>query len=188
MKFLYLIFMVLCAINPVLAEEKTDKTETIKFHQPQTDAEKALDRILRVEDRLEGTKINKYEDITTKAFRDDEYRKQVEYEKSFGCNSKIDLCDFMEANHITGSQDILTDIGFLYHTALCHVEPCLIFVIPLGYKNQPKYYYNGMTEFKKDFIQDSFRKYYMKKENGTWKVNGICCGYKCYNSINIGRK
>jgi hypothetical protein len=170
MKVLNLITILILLTNTHLAY-----TKDVKFHAPETEAEKALDKILRTEEGLDLGQM-KYEDITTKAFRADEARQQAEYEERWGCKKGMgDLCDFSDTGHITNSQDILTDIGFLYYT-LIEGKAVHILLLPLGYKSQPNYY-NGKIEFyKSDFNRHNFRQYIMKKEDGKWKIDGNKAG------------
>ncbi len=148
----------------------------IKFHEPKTETEKALDEILRVKDGLEKGKTQN-EDITTRAFRMDEDRQQDEYRKSHNNCIDDDLCDFYGADHILCTNGSLTNIGFLYYTIAEDQGTNYILLLPLGYNNQPKYYYDGKSEFEwKDFTSKSFRRYIMKKEYEEWKIDGISCG------------
>ncbi len=173
-----------------IAQEKT-----IKFHKPETEAEKALDMILRVSEglmpdcqkgfnseifcpnckeikngvlKIQCTDFTN-DNITTQAFREDENRQQREYEAKEGCKND-GLCMFSASDHLLCTNGSLTTIGFLYYTKK-YQDNIYIYIIPRESKNDT-------DVVAKKYINHQHN-YQMKKENGKWKIDGVCChGHK----------
>jgi hypothetical protein len=140
------------------------KQKTIKFHKPETEAERALDRILG--NVFELTDENK--DMFTAEFIKD-YNRQ-------SCVGVLNIKECMkdwsydsypwDANAISCSQDS-----------------------PYGYAKDPYDELFRATNCKnlsnECYIKMITGVYYMKKEKGKWRVDGISCNPDGYISINL---
>jgi hypothetical protein len=169
-----LIFAISFAILTQVSYAKTqEKIKTIKFHKAETEAEKALDRVLMISEGL--MKNDKPgEQIFTKGFLADEARQQKEYEKENNCSPEHDMCMFSETDHLTASQDNLTDIGLLYYTIYSDENVAYIYLMSRGWKTS-RTGYNYGEEYVEETRNLKYNKNYaMKKEDGKWRVDGIC--------------
>jgi hypothetical protein len=175
-KFIILALILCLSQNLSHAKTKTDikeKIKTIKFHKAQTEAERALDRVLMIDSGL--IKNDKPgEEIFTKGFLADEARQQREYEKENNCSPEHDMCMFSETNHLTGSQDILTDIGLLYYTIYSDENVAYIYIMSRGWKTSVTGYNYGEEYIEETRNLKYNKNYAMKKEDGVWKIEGIC--------------
>jgi hypothetical protein len=168
MKFLALTLF-FCISLQTFATPKQNTTNKIKFHKPETDAEKALDMILKVENGVEKNSKLKHEDMFTKEFDEDYERQDKKARESKECKDE------------GGGMDCYPwDINIIS----CSQDP------PYGYSKHPYgemfKWTNCHNEMKKCEIK-MYGNYYMKKENKKWKIDGICCGYRCFNSVNIAK-
>jgi hypothetical protein len=160
MKVLNLITILILLINTHFTYAKD-----VKFHAPETEAEKALDKILRTEEGLDLGQM-KYKDITTKAFRADEARQQAEYEKKWGCkDGDGEICTFSEVSRITCAHGYLTNIGFLYYSQE-YKGNLYIFAVPSELAK-----YSDILPRYRAFEPN----YAIKQEDGNWKIDGVCC-------------
>jgi hypothetical protein len=94
---------------------------TVKFHLPETEAERALDRIMMIESGLVKGDNN---DIYTKSFNVDYHKWIDKIHDNKECETN-DLC-LGESSVLTCVQDSLTDIGFLYYTV--KIENDIIYI------------------------------------------------------------
>lgn len=167
MKFLALTLF-FCTSLQTFAVPKQNTTNKIKFHKPETDAEKALDIILRVENGVEKNSKLKHEDMFTKEFDEDYDRQEKKTRESQECKDLGEDCYPWDINIISCSQDS-----------------------PYGYSKNP---YNDLFQStdcsnKSSTCQVTMLTgiYYMKKDNRKWKIDGICCDDKCFDSVNIAK-
>lgn len=172
--------------NIVIAKEKT-----VKFHKPETEAEKALDRILRDQDNLDSDKVTHFDSVSTDAF-ELSYNEQMKKAERILCPDEDDeTCQFSYALPRRCTPYAVTDIGFLYYTYTVEDDIQYISTISKGCKSMnngcpfdPK---RVKTQFtKEEFLSEvsssysngekrvHIHKYTMKKENNKWKLDGIC--------------
>ena len=108
-----------------------------------------------------------YEEKTTTAFRDDEKRQQMEYEKANNCkNGDGEMCMFSEVGSINCTNGYVSNIGFLYYTKEYN-NTVYIYAIPREIQD-----YSDMII---ERYLDYERNYKMKKIDGKWRIDGVCC-------------
>ena len=158
MKFLALTLF-FCTSLQTFAVPKQNTTNKIKFHKPETDAEKALDIILRVENGVEKNSKLKHEDMFTKEF-DEDYNRQRDI------SSNLNHCK------LSCKKSYCFD---------CYVEKQLKKISPEPYyydskiklKDKLIYSTNCSIKSKKCRILTKHGEYYMKRENENWKIDGF---------------
>jgi hypothetical protein len=179
--------------------KKVEESKTITFHPPESDAEKALDNILRIENGLmPNCKVDgnpacprcikekvkglyfalscqdyHRNNFLTKEFLLDEMSQQAEYRNQVNQNERY-ISEFSSLNHITGVEDILSLVGFRYFTVEISDDIVYIYISPIGWEDL----ISGNESGDRYIVNlDNMRyklSYAMKQENGIWKLDGVC--------------
>jgi hypothetical protein len=181
-----IILLFTLSTNTVVAKEKT-----IKFHEPETEAERALDGILREQDDLDSYKPIHFDAVSTDTFALS-YNEQMQKAGRILCPDEDDeTCQFSCTLPRRCTPYAVTDIGFLYYTYTVEDNIQYIFTISKGCKSMnngcpfdPKHVKTQFT--KEEFLSEvsssysngekkvHIHKYTMKKEDDKWKLDGIC--------------
>ncbi|QED23838.1 hypothetical protein [Candidatus Deianiraea vastatrix] len=162
--------------NPT--QNPNTKAQNPKFHKPETEAERALDEILRVETGLEqNSKLND-EDMFTKGFINECKRKQNEALNSQECKEECNgypcgiVCYPFHKNCIIRGNDNST-VGYVFHTSYQNEQEA--FVSEIWYECTQR----DQESYQKATTESIRLPYIMKKEDGKWKIDGFC-----YENIN----
>jgi hypothetical protein len=176
LKLISIVLTVFLLTKPGFSKETEKK---IKFHPPETEAEKALDEILRIGNDIILNKQNTKEEIFTKDFLKEELWQAKYYEEcnkgNVWCN-KDDIKRFQNISHITGGYK-KSNHDFLYLTS---GDTKKLIFIDMYSILKPSTVYKARNN--NDIYLDIFHfkyltvHYVMKKEDGQWKIDGICSG------------
>lgn len=178
--FKVLIISIFVLLLPTQSFSK-ELDKKIKFHLPETEAEKVLDVVLSIENSIIRNKQNIKEEIFTKDFLKEELGQAKYYEEcakgGIWCN-KNDIEHFKNISHITGSRYKESNHNFFYFTfgdtaKLIFIDMYSILRSSAGQKIKNDNLYLSEESF--DFKYRTIH-YAMKKENGKWKIDGICTG------------
>ncbi len=173
-----LIFAILFAILTQVSYAKTqEKIKTVKFHKAETEAEKALDRVLMSRQHVTNDEY-KDEEIFTKKFL---YEAKKKYENC-SYEEDGDVCIPYWKDLISGNGDYATDIGFLYYTVSYKMMSfrwdedmknglIYIYALPRGHLSN-NYHYGEEYDYNVRCIKEN--SYVMKQEDRKWKIDGIC--------------
>lgn len=116
LKVLIILIFISLLPNISFSKELNDK---IKFHPPETEAESALDRILKIDNEIiKGGNNDK--DTFTKDFIIEDDKQAKKAQESDPDNLDGGPCLLADSGRncgfLTGGNDISTNIGFLYYT------------------------------------------------------------------------
>jgi hypothetical protein len=142
---------------------QTSYAAKVKFHKPETEAEKALDMILRVENGLEKNSKLKHEGMFTKEFDEDYKKQQDEALNSESCKKEGGIyCCF--SRYV---KNIITTSGG---------KDIYYFASKTKLKGQLLHWTGCEDKRNKCVIGAKGGEYYMKKEDGKWKIDGFNTG------------
>jgi hypothetical protein len=171
MKNLLILFLVLFLTQNISNAKSNQnpaksKLKTIKFHKAETEAEKALDRILMEE------KDNN--DNATQEYKNDLKRQLDKAENSEECKRDGDSsCYPWECNHLLCSQD---KPNFGYEFLTLYEDKNIAYIAKIiSYEDAKSNRWDLNNYRDSNNWLNSRSSYAMKKEDEKWKIDGICC-------------
>ena len=173
MQYIYKITMMVFASmlliqNNVFALGNTHaSTKPAKPRKPETEAETVLDRMLRMDADVNGELLKiEHRDMFTKEFNADWKRQEEEYSNGYICPEGY-ICATWVRSPVSCSYDSVYTYSSNPYDELFEGTSC--------------------TPAKKECYIDMLEgTYYMKKEDGKWKIDGTFCKPNTFNTaINV---
>lgn len=171
MKYVYklaILALVLLSQNNVFASDN----KTIKFHKAETEAEKALDNILRINN---GSIRNKnIKEMLTNEFDEDYKRQENEALNSEACKKEggYDCLAWDGGGIECGNAD--PEFGYIFYTS--YEDEQKAFVSKMwSYEDMQGRSWINLKDYGKVTKDSISQPYIMKKEDSKWKLDGVCC-------------